>query len=91
MPKLFAAVFSLLLGFTFVIDFWRWVYRRRRSKRLDYAIAIIKRSQDSHVSWAKTDQPRPTEVGPPSFHQNCIERYDHVLGVLRGCREERKP
>jgi len=90
MPKLFVAILSLFVGFTFVVDLWRWACRSRRKRLVNGAINRIEQSRRSHIAWAEARRPRPPEVGPPSFHRACIRRYDFVLGVLRGCREEKR-
>lgn len=55
------------------------------------AIAMIEESRSTHVDWI--DHPEDCDacraataqqlVGDPEHHRRCVEKYDHVLAVLR--------
>lgn len=64
-------------------------------KDLDQAIDAIEESRESHMGWighdsASCDKCRSESVssivGDDEHHKICIEKYDHVLRVLRGIR-----
>lgn len=55
------------------------------------AIAYIEECRQIHVDWADWQESnpnwqeyvRPTSPGLPDHHREWVEKYDHVLNVLR--------
>lgn len=58
---------------------------------VDLAIAYIEECRQIHVDWAEwqnanpdwQDRVKPTSPGEPEHHLEWVEKYDHVLSVLK--------